>query len=622
LAATQASADKPAPVTCFTATPGSSTLTPAELVKWAQWQERAFGAPNSPALAVPLGDEIARAAGLAPPTLLGPLPGARWDAPSPTTAGALCVYVVATHHQPVIIPVDTFFQFDQQAVYWSAFAVRPIGGSDWDLTIHDTTAPDPACVGQAVAGSTFASGVDYVVGDYNHNPLGLDYIRAFRFSGTENTLAQWDSGPDAVVVGQPPIHRTVVENDIIEIWDVFLESQVDYTIYFDHLGAGNAALNLSLFRNPASATYYVGRGNDVHTQGPGYGVHLAEATDWYGLAVINENGGAGQYDLAIRSCTDPLQLPYEASPALTAPGEVFFVNAGVGVWAGVGVRGNSNATWSARLYEFGFEGPWPACGGPLVAEDSGTQTRLVLGDFHKNPADTYYPAGVKAIGSPAGAAHIEWDDGRKFLVVDGGAVNRAPAATDVFELWNVSLAAGFPYTIEFATAGTADYRVLLFGNPTGTEYWPVRSQRLLETDQRRTLFTPTFTGAFALVVVNDNGGTGDYSLAILNGTIGVDAGEAPALATRLVGAAPNPTPGSVRVDFELARAERVEMAVMDVAGRTVTEIAARDWPRGKWSERWSGRDAAGRSAPAGVYWVRMSLAGGREVGRQKILVVR
>jgi hypothetical protein len=122
--------------------------------------------------------------------------------------------------------------------------------------------------------------------------------------------------------------------------------------------------------------------------------------------------------------------------------------------------------------------------------------------------------------------------------------------------------------------------------------------------------------------VNDNGGTGDYSLAILNGTIGVDAGEAPALATRLVGAAPNPTPGSVRVDFELARAERVEMAVMDVAGRTVTEIAARDWPRGKWSERWSGRDAAGRSVPAGVYWVRMSLAGGREVGRQKILVVR
>ena len=549
------------------------------------------------------------------------MPPLRWGAAprAQVDGNALCVYVIPGNRQYLEVPVNTFFQFDQQSIFWSVFGVRPLGASDWDVTIHDNTAPEPDCVSATLARSDEFNGVDFVVGDYNHNPLGFDYTSVYRFSGTENTQVQWDSGSDALSIGQL-VHRDVIQLDIVEAWDVFLESQETYRIYFDNEGARERQSTVSLFQNPAAAPYYAGRDAAVHTQDTGYGVFTAGASDWYGLVVTNENGGAGQYALAVKECTDPLQLPYEDSRALTAPGEVFFVQPGVGVWAGVGVRGDNNSSWIAELREFGSSGPWPGCNGPLVGSDEGTQTRLLIGDFHVNAPGEYYPVGLKKVGGGSGGGRIEWDDGRKFLVVNGGAVSRALPGSDVFELWNVSLARGFPYTIEFAGAG-ANYKLLLFGNPSGAEYWPMRSQRILETTANRTVFTPTFTGAYALVVVNDNGAVGDYSVAILSGAVGVEDAGAPEPVTRLTGAAPNPTRGDVRIDFELGRADKVDLAVVDVAGRIVARVAGRDFSPGSWSEHWAGKDSNGRPVPAGTYWVRMT-AGGREIGRQKVLVVR
>jgi flagellar hook assembly protein FlgD len=122
-------------------------------------------------------------------------------------------------------------------------------------------------------------------------------------------------------------------------------------------------------------------------------------------------------------------------------------------------------------------------------------------------------------------------------------------------------------------------------------------------------------------VVNDNGGAGDYSLAVQSGIVGLAAGGSPSFVTELTGVAPNPTSGPARIDFELRQPARVDLAITDVAGRSVAEIVPRDWPSGRWSESWAGRDRAGRPVPAGVYWVRMTV-GGREVSGQKLLVVR
>jgi hypothetical protein len=69
---------------------------------------------------------------------------------------------------------------------------------------------------------------------------------------------------------------------------------------------------------------------------------------------------------------------------------------------------------------------------------------------------------------------------------------------------------------------------------------------------------------------------------------------------------PNPFRADVEVAFTLGRAGPVDLAVYDVLGREVREVArAMRLEAGPQSLRWDGRDAAGREAGAGVYFVRL-----------------
>lgn len=595
-----------------TSSPGPVGLTAAEIAKLARLKELGFPAPKLSPAAAALAAELAGR----PPAELTPfsLPSAEAAAPA---GAALCSYTDIGNRQVWLIASNNFFRFDQPFVYWNAIGVRSAGGSDWDLSSYATTAPDPNCVTGLLATSARFTGVDFVVGDYNHSPLGTDYAYVSRFSGSEGSLVQLDGGQDIIGVNGLT-HRTVNPTDVVEIWDTFLTAGTGYTIYLDDGGLGSADLRLYVFRNPAAAPYYAGRNANAHEQGMGYDYYGAGPEDWYGVAVTNENGGAGQYDLVIKECTGPLALPFETSVELGAPGEVFAVNQPAGGWAGAAVRGAAGVSWTAEVYQPGIGINWPACFGTLVGQDVGTHTRIVLGDFRYNAPGVYYPAGVKTPRAGFGGAHIEWDDGRNTLTVNGGPAARNPDPTDVIELWNVDLDAGVEYTIQFTPSGEADYHLLLYGHPLDP-VWVIRDNRFVDT-QSTTTYTPAFDGIYAIAVVNDNGGPGSYSVAVSTASTAVAAAGSPAI-TRLIGPAPNPTPGPVRIDFELSQAARVNLAVVDVAGRKVAEIAPRDWPSGRWSEQWSGRDRAGRRVPAGLYWVQMA-AGGREISQQKLLVVR
>jgi len=603
-----------------TSSPGPSVLTPAEVAKLARLPELGFPMPKLSPAAAALAFELAGKQELSTPTRfpVTPLPSRLWDAqPTPPSDAAVCSYTDIVNRQVWLIFNNSFFRFDQPFVYWNAIGTRTLTTSDWDISSFNTTAPDPTCVTGLLATSSRFTGIDFVVGDYNHSPLGTDYASVTRFSGSDGTLVQYDGGQDIIGVNGLT-HRTVNTTDVVEIWDTFFTAGTGYTLYLDDGGTGSADLRLFVFRNPAAAPYYAGRNANAHEQGMGYDYYGAGPEDWYGIAVTNENGGAGQYDLVIKDCSGPFALPYETSVELGPPGDVFAVNQAAGGWAAAAVRGAPGASWSAQVYEPGIGVNWPACWGTLVADDPGPFTRIVLGDFRYNPPGVYYPAGVKTPRSGFGGAHIEWDDGRNTLVVNDPPALRAPDPSDVIELWNVELEAGTEYTFEFHPSGEADYHLLLYGHPVGP-VWLTRTYRFFDT-QATTTYTPAFSGTYAVAVVNDNAGPGNYSVAVTTGSTAVPPAGSPT-ATRLLGANPNPARGEVRIDFELREPAQVELAVVDVAGRRVAAMAPRTWPTGTWSERWAGRDAAGRQVPAGVYWIEMS-AGGREISRQKVMIIR
>ena len=92
--------------------------------------------------------------------------------------------------------------------------------------------------------------------------------------------------------------------------------------------------------------------------------------------------------------------------------------------------------------------------------------------------------------------------------------------------------------------------------------------------------------------------------------------DAPAPATALaLNAWPNPHRDAVRVRFTLPRAQRVQVDVIDLAGRRVRDLGARPMDAGAQTLEWDGREDSGRAAGSGLYFVRITAAGHSQVAR-------
>lgn len=101
---------------------------------------------------------------------------------------------------------------------------------------------------------------------------------------------------------------------------------------------------------------------------------------------------------------------------------------------------------------------------------------------------------------------------------------------------------------------------------------------------------------------------------ILNDDGTTDAGTGPVAALALRALTPSPGPGPARLEFDLPEETDVDLSVLDVAGHRVARLAAGRWSAGRHRAVWESA-AAGRRAPAGVYFVRLSTPVGERVRR-------
>jgi len=82
---------------------------------------------------------------------------------------------------------------------------------------------------------------------------------------------------------------------------------------------------------------------------------------------------------------------------------------------------------------------------------------------------------------------------------------------------------------------------------------------------------------------------------------------AAALAFRRV--APNPSSGSVRIEFELARGGDAALEVFDVSGARVRTLLSGFQQAGAGSAEWDGRTRTGAFAPPGTYFLKLTAGG-------------
>lgn len=106
---------------------------------------------------------------------------------------------------------------------------------------------------------------------------------------------------------------------------------------------------------------------------------------------------------------------------------------------------------------------------------------------------------------------------------------------------------------------------------------------------------------------------------VVSNTVGVDP--SPAIAhMSLAAPRPNPFLGNTRLEFELARADRVSLVVTDALGRRVKELMpSTSMPAGRYAIDWNGTDAVGNRVASGVYFIQLMASGTQRVQRAVLL---
>ena len=288
----------------------------------------------------------------------------------------------------------------------------------------------------------------------------------------------------------------------------------------------------------------------------------------------------------------------------------------------VGERGEpgSSFNWDVAPGFRDQNGPFMTCTDSILAsQPSGLGAKVIAGDFRSNPL-RFYTAHEDLEGQPKTIAegYMEWEDGQDSLVVNELPIFVTPPAHNVFDAWSVRLIAGGTYTfgLNVNDGATADYKLLLFANPApGAEYWATREEAVFDTGGPAN-YRPTATGLYGLVVLNDNGGTGDYSVGVTSPLVGVEPTSPGVGVSRIRSIQPNPSFAGVRVDYELARPGRAALRVTDVVGRTVADAVGASREAGSSSLTWDGRTSGGTRSAAGVYFANYTYWYGASTGRR------
>jgi hypothetical protein len=95
-------------------------------------------------------------------------------------------------------------------------------------------------------------------------------------------------------------------------------------------------------------------------------------------------------------------------------------------------------------------------------------------------------------------------------------------------------------------------------------------------------------------------------------TQGVEAARLPVTATDLLPVIPNPTRGSALVQYALARAGSVHLAIYSVDGRLVKTLVHGAQEPGRYQLSWDGTDTHGTLLRSGMFYVRLEAAGVRQ----------
>jgi hypothetical protein len=243
------------------------------------------------------------------------------------------------------------------------------------------------------------------------------------------------------------------------------------------------------------------------------------------------------------------------------------------------------------------------------------------------------PGAHTALASDGTYLHVGWADARvptpnlyTALVIVGFNLSQCPPADTSavpgeilslgFQISNQSDLFDQPYVVDF----TSDRGWSL--PSVETEIVPALSNGFPVTAAFQVPDTAAVGTTTLTLHCRNLGGTKSVAcpvtLHIVNGL--VSAGAAP-LAFRLGPVSPNPCSGPAAISFVLPRPGKARLQLFSADGRLVRTLVDAERPAGAGAAFWDGRDAGGRRAAAGVYFLDLE-AGGEKLVRRLAVVPR
>ncbi len=350
----------------------------------------------------------------------------------------------------------------QQWDSWSAFAIRPPAGSDYDLRVyHDNNH-------NYLVGSSLLTGsaVDFVVGDYNHNRTGNEHMQVNLFSGPSGLFnATWESGTGTLYPnGQYVGTQNWTDYNVVRTYDVPLFGGEEVSFTLDVQTAG-LDMGFALFRSNGD-TYFAGRSSAVAASDVGgNGVnetftYTVPADDVYGLVVWSNNELAGTFDIRIGTALATLTDDVSFLSGIDL--RLYDYDPAAGYWGVLGTRptGTSDADMSlfadADFITLLEESAYAAGSVDFIAVDYN----------HASSSPDYLRVN-RDVG--AETHRTEFEQGSEIL---DGYEPFTWEANDVVDVWDTFLTAGVPYFFReyHSTVSGFDSGIYLMGSEGGDYY--------------------------------------------------------------------------------------------------------------------------------------------------------
>jgi len=353
------------------------------------------------------------------------------------------------------------------------------------------------------------------------------------------------------------------------------------------------------------------------------------------------------YATALWTASDhlPVRVDLQLPAKISAPGSLAFGSVIVGAAASQNLAVSNPAVAPADelTYSLAADPGFTAPGGVFVANAGAPANNHAIG------MDTSTP------GSLAGFLLISSDDPDNDTLaptLSGTVLAHAQASLDSAS----GLASG---SLDFGTHDTGGFSTMM-ARVHNRDYGPLRAQLSLDGavitggDGRFSIvggFTPALVAGVArthTLQFNDAGATpdldynatltftsGDEALPgatdqpdlvvslhakVSSSIVGVPGPSLPSV-THLYAPFPNPVGDGTRVRLDLASEADVALEIHDVQGRRVATLAQGPLPGGRYEYPWDARGEHGARLGAGLYFIRLSIAG-QAVQIQRLALVR